>query len=119
MTITDDGSFADPLAQASQCYDGTIPDELRRIFPHGSYQAYYTAFLITAERNFTRRLQDILISLRAWRLCPHYPAAIRDQMLDRLSAALNQARSSVMESRRWSQPRSSASAVMALPISTI
>ena len=109
--------------EANQTYNGPIPKEYRQTFIHGSYEAWHAAYLITAERNFLQRFRDILSSLRVWRYYAAYPQEIKNQMLGVLSNALYQARFSAIEA--WDdaagalQLRSSASAVMALPINTV
>ena len=105
--------------EANQAYDGIIPDDIRRTFIHGSYELYQRTFLETAERNFLKRFRDILQSIRVWRQYNRYPEHIRHKMLDVLSNALFQTRLPALESRDLLQPRSSASAVMALPINTV
>lgn len=105
--------------EASQTYNGPIPDNIRRTFIYGSHEAYYRAFLITAERNFMQRFRDILRSLCVWRQYSAYPENLREKMLLQLSTALYQARLSAIESWDLLHPKSSASAVMALPIKTV
>ena len=105
--------------QASQFYNGIIPDDIRKTFIHGSYDNYYAAFLLTAERNFMRRFRDILRSICVWRQYADYPEHIRNIMLQSLSCGLSQARAAAIESWGLLQERSSASAVIALPINTV
>ena len=101
-------------------YNGPIPDEIRKTLLYNSPAHYYHVFLTTAERNFTRRCQEILRSLCVWRQYAAYPMAIKNRMLDTLSNALFQARGSAIESHDLLQlEKASASAVMALPIRTV
>ena len=105
--------------QASQYYDGEIPDHMRRMFLHGDPWAYCIAFLRTAEKNFYQRCQDIVQSLALWRRHAGYPPAMTCQMLDILSRAVFQARAGAVEAVSLLQLISSASAVTALPIRTV
>lgn len=105
--------------QASQYYDGEIPDSLRRMFLHGDHGAYCIAFLRTAERNFYQRCQDVVQSLIVWRRHAGYPPAITCQMLQLLLRTLSQARDGAVDAVSLLQLISSASAVTALPIRTV
>jgi hypothetical protein len=78
--------------QLYQSYDGIIPDEWRKTLLHGSEENYQRAFLWTAERNFSRRVREIVQSLCIWRITAHYPLEIQFKMLDLLSRSLFQAR---------------------------
>ena len=85
--------------QASQTYNGPIPDEIRRTFLYKSPEEYHRIFLITAEQNFLQRFRDILRSLCVWRQYAAYPEEIKNRMLQNLSNALFQARLSAINTR--------------------
>lgn len=82
--------------EASQNYNGEVPDEYRKTFIHGSYEAYTKAFARTVERHFQQRFKDILRSLCVWRQHAEYPAEIKLKMLDYLSSVLFNARKSAI-----------------------
>jgi hypothetical protein len=81
-----------------QNYDGAILGELCRFVPHGTEDNYLYAFLWTAERNFARRVRDIVQSLCVWRGTNNYPHDIQFKMLVVLSQALFQAREAALSS---------------------
>jgi hypothetical protein len=104
--------------EACQNYDGAIPDDLRKTFIHGGIENYRSAFLRTAERNFSRRFLEILNSVCVWRRSLRYPQEIQFRMLTMLSRTLFQARETALLAWLQLPSNSSASAVIAPPINT-
>lgn len=102
-----------------QNHDGTIPDNLRRSFIHGSPEIYHQVFLITAERNFAKRCREILRAICLWRVEAPYPQGIVFKMLDMLSTGLFQARAGAVAALSDLHSISSATAVMIAPIKTV
>ena len=107
------------INEANQSYDGIMPHDIRKTLIHGSYETYYVSFLLTAERNLLQRFRDILSSVCVWRAYAAYPEEIKSKMLWTLSNALYHARWAAISSWDCLHPRSSASAVIALPIRTV